>query len=582
MNWKPSLARPLFFIFLLLSCGSALILPACSPPEKKPTPQATTQQNSDVLRLLYWQAPTILNPHLSTGFKDAEASRITLEPLATFDKTGKLIPFLAAEIPTVENGGVAKDGKSVTWKLKQGIKWSDGKPFTAADVAFTYKYITNPKVGATTAGTYENVKNIEVIDDYTVRLNFKKVTPAWFIVFVGSEGIILPRHVYENYQGEKAREAPANLQPVGTGPYRVVNFKPGDVVVYEPNPYFREVDKLGFKRIELKGGGDATSAARAVLQTGEADYAYNLQVEAPVLKQLEAGGKGKVISSFGSLVEQILFNQSNPNKATAAGERSSIKFPHPFFKDQKIREAFTLAVDRDTIAQQLYNITGKATSNFLVSPAEYNSPNTKYEFNSEKAAKLLDEGGWKDTNGNGIRDKDGVEMQVVFQTSVNPLRQKTQEIIKQSLQGIGIGVELKSIDASIFFSSDPANNDTVEHFYGDLQMFTTGNTNPDPGSYLQNFTCTEIPQKANNWSGNNYGRYCNAEYDKLWQRSLQELNAEARQQLFIKMNDMLVNDAVGIPLVHRADVAAISNNLIGFNLTPWDRNTWNIKDWQRK
>ncbi|MFM7440719.1 MAG: ABC transporter substrate-binding protein, partial [Snowella sp.] len=229
--------------------------------------------------------------------------------------------------------------KSVTWKLKRAIKWSDGKPFTAADVAFTYQYISNPKVGATTTGIYENIKNVEVIDDHTIRINFKSVTPAWFVAFVGSEGMILPRHIYENYQGEKAREAPANLKPVGTGPYRVVEFKPGDVVVYEPNPYFRAVDKLGFNRVELKGGGDGTSAARAVLQTGEADYAYNLQVEAPVLQQLEAGGKGKIISSFGSLVERILFNQSDPNKATETGERSSVKFPHPFFKDLKVREA---------------------------------------------------------------------------------------------------------------------------------------------------------------------------------------------------------------------------------------------------
>lgn len=581
MNWHLSVKRPLFLIFSIICYGSTLMLPACSPPEQKLTPQATTQQNSDTLKLLYWQAPTILNSHLSTGFKDAEASRITLEPLASFDKNGKLIPFLAAEIPTVENGGVARDGKSVTWKLKQGIKWSDGKPFTADDIAFTYKYITNPKVGATTAGIYGNIKNVEILGKHAVRINFKEVTPAWFLVFVGSEGIILPRHVYEKYQGEKAREAPANLKPVGTGPYRVVDFKPGDVVVYEANSYFREVDKLGFKRIELKGGGDATSSARSVLQTGEADYAYNLQIEALVLKQLEAGGKGKIISSFGSLVEQIFFNQSDPNKATESGERSTIKFPHPFFKDPKIRKAFTLAINRNIIAQQLYNITGKATPNFLVSPTEYNSLNTKYEFNPEKAAKLLDEAGWRDSNGDGIRDKDSIEMQIVFQTSVNSLRQKSQEIIKQSLQAIGVKVELKSIDPSIFFSSDPANNDTVEHFYADLQMFTTGNTSPDPGSYMQNFTCAEIPEKSNNWSGNNYARYCNTEYDKLWQRSRQELNSKTRQQLFIKMNDMLVNSAVGIPLVHRADVAAISNKLIGFDLTPWDRNTWNIKDWKR-
>ena len=368
---------------------------------------------------------------------------------------------------------------------------------------------------------------------------------------------------------------------MGTGPYKVVDFKPGDVVVYEPNNYFREADKLGFKRIELKGGGDATSAARAVLETGDADYAYNLQVEVPVLKQLEAGGQGKVQSVLGGYSERILINLTDPNQATTEGERSSLKFPHPFFQEAKVREAFSLAVDRDTIAQQLYGITGKATANVLVSPSQYNSPNTQYEFNLDKASKLLDETGWQDSNNNGIRDKDGVEMQIVFQTSVNPLRQKTQEIIKQSLQKIGVGVELKSIDASVFFSSDPSNNDTVEHFYADLQMFTSGNLNPDPTTYMNNYTCDNIPQKSNNWAGDNYSRYCNPEYDKLWQESTQELDPNKREKLFIQMNDILVNNFIIISLVHRAKVTGISRRLEGFELTPWDFNTWNIKDWKK-
>ena len=400
-------------------------------------------------------------------------------------------------------------------------------------------------------------------------------------MFVGQEGAILPKHIFERYNGPNSREAPANLKPVGTGAYRVVEFKPGDIVVYEPNPEFPGVDELPFKRIELKGGGDATSAARAVLQTGDADFAYNLQVEAPILQQLAAAGKGEVVSNLGGLMERIVINYTDPNKATEGGERSSLKFPHPFLTDTKVRQALSLAVDRDTIAEQLYGVTGQATANFLGAPPEYVSPNTSYEFDLNKASVLLDEAGWQDTNGNGTRDKNGVEMNVLFQTSVNPLRQKTQEVIKQAWQSLGIGVELKSIDASIFFSSDPASNDTVEHFYADLQMFTREITSPDPISYMKTYICQEIPQKANNWTGNNSARYCNPEYDRLWQQSQVELNPEQRQQIFIKMNDLLVNNAVVIPLIHRADVVGVSNNLIGVDLTPWDTKTWNIMAWQR-
>ena len=558
-----------------LSLGLTLALNACG------NPTANSPQDDSTLRLLYWQAPTILNPHLSTGFKDAEAARITLEPLASFNNEGELIPFLAAEIPTVENGGVAEDGKSVTWKLKQDVKWSDGTPFTAQDVVFTYEFISNPEVGAVSAGTYEVVESVEAIDEHTVKINFKEVNPAWSLVFVGGEGMILPKHIYQDYSGANARSAPANLKPIGTGAYRVVDFRSGDTVIYEPNPEFRQAE-LGFERIELKGGGDATSAARAVLQTGDADFAYNLQVEAPVLDKLAAAGQGEVVSNYGALMERIIINHSDPNKVAPSGERSSLEFPHPFLRDRNVRQALELAIDRQTIAEQLYGVTGKTTANFLVAPSEYASSNTSYEYNPERANQLLDEAGWKDTNGNGTRDKDGVEMQMVFQTSVNPLRQKTQAVVKQGLQSIGVGVELKSIDASVYFSSDSSNNDTVEHFYADLQMYTTGNTSPDPAAYMNFMTCAQIPQKANNWSGDNNARYCNPEYDRLWQQASQELDPEKRSQLYIQMNDLLIEDAAVIPLVHRADVMAFGNSITGYEPTAWDMRTWDIMNWKRE
>jgi peptide/nickel transport system substrate-binding protein len=566
---------PLLCLMLLSSCRTA---PDAAPDATTTNPGAAA---TDTLRLLYWQAPTILNPHFSSGFKDSEASRITLEPLASFNAEGDMVLFLAAEEPTLENGGVAADGRSVTWRLKPGLQWSDGTPFTADDVVFTYEFITNPEVGSTTAGTYEIIERVEALDDTTVQITFGEPNPAWYLVFTGTEGMILPRHLFQDYVGANGREAPANRMPVGTGPYRVTEFRPGDVVVYEPNPNYREADSLAFSRIELKGGGDATSAARAVLQTGDADFAYNLQVEAPVLRQLEAAGRGEVVASFGSLVERVIINFTDPNQATADGERSSLQFPHPFLSDPQVRQAFNLAIDRDTIAEQLYGATGQATANFLVAPEPFNSDNTTYAYDLDQAQALLDQAGWVDSNNNGTRDKDGVEMAVVFQTSVNPLRQKTQEIIKQSLESIGVRVELKSIDASVYFSGDPANSETVERFQADLQMFATGNTNPDPGAYMKTYTCDEITQKANNWSKQNYSRYCNPAYDALWQQAARELDPGRRQQIFIQMNDLLVNEAAVLPIVHRADAAGVSSQLVGIDLTPWDLHTWNIAEWRR-
>ena len=582
----------------------AWLLAACAGPAARVAPQPASTPTVEparpegrgaggTLRILFWQAPKILNPHLTLGAADWAAARVTYEPLASYDADGNLVPFLAAEIPSLENGGVAPDGKSVTWKLKQEIRWSDGQPFTAADVRFTYDFIRNPDTGATTGAAYSAVEGVEVIDDYTVRVNFKQVTPAWSLPFVGVQGLILPKHVFEPFNGANAAESRTNPLPVGTGPYQVVKFKPEEVlflgnnlietnkIVYEPNPFFREPDKPYFSRVELKGGGTVGEAARSVLQVGDVDFANNLQIDAATQQKLEAGGKGKILAPFGAFVERILLNRTDPGKATAEGERSSVQFPNPFFDDPKVRQAFAFAVDRDAIAK-LYGRTGTPTSNVLVSPDKFQSPDTSYEFNLDKAAALLDEAGWVRPNGDGIRTKNGAKLSVLFQTSANPVRQQTQAIVKKALESIGVDVRLTFFDSSVFFDTDPNNVNNRHHFYADMQMYATGNRSPDPDAYMKSWTCAEIAQKANNWTGLNKERWCNPAYDALYIQSTQETDPEKRRQLFTQMNDLLVNDQVVIPLVRQADISGVSNTLEGVTLTPWDADLWNIKDWRRE
>src|SRR5437764_5264390 len=259
------------------------------------------------LKTLYWQAATLLNPHFAIGTKDQEGSRIFYEPLAGWDNDGNLVPILAAEIPETENGGISQDGTTVTWKLKKDVKWHDGKPFTADDVVFNWEYAKDPATAATTIGSYKDIK-VEKVDTHTVRMLFDKPTPFWADAFVGVRGMIIPKHLYADYSGAKSRDAPANLKPIGTGPYKFADFKPGDMVRGELNPNYHMPNRPYFDTIEMKGGGDATSAARAVLQTGEYDYAWNLQVEDEVLKRMEAGGKGKAYIVPGGDIEFIQLN----------------------------------------------------------------------------------------------------------------------------------------------------------------------------------------------------------------------------------------------------------------------------------
>lgn len=588
----------LALVAFLAACNTeSLVYQQATPTpaleESAPTTEPTGRGSGDVLKLLYWQAPSTLNPHLTSASQDWGASRITYEPLASFDKEGNLVPFLAAEIPSLDNGDLAEDGKSVIWNLRQDVKWSDGEPFTADDVLFTYEFISNPAVGASSAGVYRTVSSVEVVDDYTVRVNFSDVNPAWSLPFVGPTGMIIPRHIFEDYNGPNAAEAPANILPVGTGPYRVL--PPGikiqevlflgnelvdtNKIVFEPNPFFREADKPFFSRVELRGGGTVKEAARLALQTGEVDFAWNLQVDAATLSELEAEGQGEAIPVPQSFVERIYFNFTDPNRIAPNGERASLDFPHPFFSDLKVRQAFAYAVDREEIAA-LYGPGFQPASNILVSPAKYNSPNTSFEFNLEKAAALLDEAGWVDTDDDGIRDKDGKEMEVEFQTSANPLRQETQRIIQRALRSIGVDVEIKVIDSGSFFDNAPNNPNTAYHFYADLQMYNDGNPNPDPGSYMEYLTTDQIPQKHNNWTGENVGRWQNPEYDALYRQSTTEIDPDKRTQLFIQMNDKIIEDVAIIPLVHRARVIGVNPNLSGVDPTPWDAELWNIKDWR--
>ena len=353
--------------------------------------------------MLLWQAPTILNAHLSQGTKDYIAARACTEPLMTVDNEGKVDPVLAAEVPSVQNGGLSPDGKVVTYKLKKDVKWADGQPFSADDVAFTFQFIADPKSSAVTAGTYANVEKVEAVDPGTVKITFKEPTGGWHVPFVGGNGQILPKHIMKDFIGEKSREAPLNTKLIGTGPYIVEDFKPGDMVIYKPNPYYREAGKPFFERIELKGGGDPTTAARAVFQTGEYDYSWNLQVEAPVLQDIMNGGKGDLLNPGGSGVEQIYFPFMDTTKEVD-GERGKAGTKHPFLGDIKVREAMALAIDRQTMVKQLYGdgLLGVATNNILTTPGNLASKGTTSEFSIEKANKILDDAGYK-KGGDGIR-----------------------------------------------------------------------------------------------------------------------------------------------------------------------------------
>jgi peptide/nickel transport system substrate-binding protein len=400
--------------------------------------------------------------------------------------------------------------------------------------------------------------------------------------FVGAQSPIIQAEQFADCLGAKAPECTdANFYPVGTGPFVVKDFKANDVVVFEANPNFRDPDKPAFATVILKGGGDAASAAQSVLATGEFDYAWNAQVEPEILAQMEAGGKGEVIAAYGTLVERLMVNQTDPNSALG-DERSTAAHPHPFLTDPNVIKALSLAIDREILVETGYGAAGQVTCNLVPAPEFNASPNNDWCKAQDVAAAnaLLDEAGWV-MGSDGVRAKDGVRLSILYQTSTNSVRQAAQALIKQWWNEVGVEVELRNIDAGVFFGGDPGSPDTFQKFYADVEMYANNFDGTDPEKYLGDWVCAEFPRPETQWQGGNHSRWCSEEFDALHAKMGETAGQEARSEIAIELNDMIVNSPAIIPLVHRGRVSSKSNALGGVLMNPWDSELWNVADWYR-
>ncbi|MEM9968690.1 MAG: peptide ABC transporter substrate-binding protein [Pseudomonadota bacterium] len=537
------------------------------------------------VKILYWQAPSILNPYLSGGTKDIESASLVVEPLARYNETGALIPWLAEDVPTVANGGVSEDLTSITWKLQAGLLWSDGTPVTSADVKFTADYCMDPDGGCASASFFDGVTSVETIDDLTVKITFDAPKPNPYGPLVGGQSPIIQAAQFADCMGAKAPECTeANFNPIGTGPFVVTDFRPNDVITYAANENYRVADKPAFASVTFKGGGDALAAGRAVLETGEFDYAWNLQLAPDVIGPMEEnGGMGKVVAGFGPLVERLEMNLTNPSPDLPPETRSTVAEPHPFLSDVNVRRALSMSIDRELLTEIGYGPAGTPTCDLVPAPAIYASGNTDCLTQDIAGANaLLDEAGWVDSDGNGIRDKDGVELRILYQTSTNAVRQDFQALIKSWWSEIGVETELRNLDASVFFGGDPGSPDTFQKFYADVEMYANTFSGTDPQQYLAAYRCGGEPKPSSQWQGENINRFCDPAYDALIDELAGTQDLDARAEIAKKMNAMLTSESMTIvPLVNRGRVSAHANSLGGVKLNVWDSELWNVADWYR-
>ncbi|CUH76716.1 peptide ABC transporter substrate-binding protein [Tropicibacter naphthalenivorans] len=547
-------------------------------------PAAFAERGADgEVKIIYWQAPSILNPFLSGGTKDVESASMIVEPLARFNAAGEIVPWLVDEIPTVANGGITEDLKQITWKITPGLKWSDGSDFTSEDVKFTYEYCSHPEGGCAQLTKFDPIESVETPDALTVVVNFKEPTPYPYTAFVGGESPILQKAQFEACVGAAASTCTEqNFNPIGTGPFVVDEFKPNDVITMSANPNYRDPAKPAFAKVTFKGGGDAAAAGTAVMETGEFDYAWNLQLAPDVIAEMEAGGKGKPVAGFGPLLERIEINNTNPDPALGPDERSVVR-PHPFLGDPAVYKAMSMAIDRALLVEVGYGQAGRVTCSWVPAPEAFaynDAPGCDVQ-DIEGAKKMLDDAGIVDTDGDGIREKDGVPLSILYQTSTNAVRQDFQALIKDWWEQIGMEVELRNIDGSVFFGGDPGSPDTFQKFYADVEMYANTFNGTDPQSYLGNRLCDKAPTPASQWQGENVSRFCDPEYDALHAELTKTSDIAERQRIGRELSKMAFERGSIIPIVHRGRLSAHSNTLGGVDLNVWDSELWNVADWYR-
>ena len=537
------------------------------------------------LRIIQWQAPSSLSALQATGDKDNLGAAPVSESLMARLPDATLIPVLIKEVPTVDNGLLAEDLKTVTFNLLEGVTWSDGEPFTADDVKFTWEWVMDDANAAPLQALWVPIEDIEVKDDLTAVVHFTDANPSWADAFTGmGSTVIYPRHILEG-GGQEANDA-FRLTPIGTGPYVVESFSPNDQVTYAVNENYREPNKPFFERVILKGGGDPASAARAVIQTGEYEYAWNLSVEPEVLKAMEGDDTPGVLDVRpGTSVERININFSDPN-TEVDGQKSHFGTPHPILSDDAVRQAMRLGIDRQKIADSFFfgGDLEPAVVNILVGIPAMESPNQELSYDPDQAKQLLEDAGW---TGDGTRKKDDLELKLRLTTTVNQVRQKIQQVVKANLEEIGFEIALEQVDSGIFFDSSPGNDQSNTHFYTDMNMFTSGVGAPPPVAFMIRWYAgpdnEEIAQKENGWAGRNIHRWKNDEYEALYEQARIESDPEKLADLFIQMNDIVIDNNVVIPLVSPGNKQAFSRTLNADNLgiSPFEFDYWNIANWNR-
>jgi peptide/nickel transport system substrate-binding protein len=541
---------------------AALLVSCTGGPVASPPPTGGTA-------VVAWQEPATLDLLYAAGSQAAATiARVAVEGLVAIGPDGNEIPVLAREIPTLTNGAVAvsADGKAMTvrYRLRDGVKWSDGAPLTSADIRFTWRAImTDPKVSSRDG--YDRIDDVETPDALTAIVRYRALDPAYATRF----DAILPQHLLEN--ATDAVRVGYGRAPLGTGPFRITEFAAGDHVTAERNPNARTpplLDRVIFRFTP------SLDVAKAQLRAGEADLAPSIfESDVPDLVSETAIAISQAPSP---IVETVIFNFAKPADAGADPAQ-----PHPILADRAVRHALAIATPKQRIVDTL--LFGRARAGTSEVPIGWAVvPGAVQDGYDPAAAKReLDAAGWV-AGGDGIRSRDGVRASLrLVGTTGNALRERIEQVLVDEWKAIGIEVRIANVPSASLTGPWSAGGvrkrGTFDMVIANAGLGTAGS---DPIAYAtQRFRCASIPTAANNGAGSNYGRWCDAAADKAIADAAATLDRETQRSRLGAALTASVAQVSGIWVYDRGRIDAYRTRLHGIRSNGWDQVTWNVAEW---
>lgn len=534
-----------------------------------------TAAGGDTIVIVIPEDPPSFNPAIADAGYDYLVMELVMLGLADMDPQGNVFPELAAELPTIENGGVVIDEEnwtmSATWKLRQDVKWSDGTPLTADDVIFTYEAIVDPETGGWVPGI-DYVDSMEKVDDYTFTVYFNTIYPGYLLLFGGEQAVIWPAHYCDATQGFASWDC--GRQPLSSGPYVLQEWVNGDHMTFVRNENYFEPGKPAIETIVVRIVPDE-SVRKTMLINGDADL--DMWTTEAVIADLQ--GEPNVVvepSQTNRWVMRIFFNLA------AKGTTDPEATPHPILSDVRVRRAIRMAIDVDTISEEFFlGFAQPVWTEFFREPYQCDIP--RPEFDPEGAKALLESAGWTDTDGDGIRECHGcetaeegyvMEMEFITYSDYGEPLNLTQQFIAEEMLAIGIKLNLSSVEGTVLWAySTDGGIEQSGNF--DMDIWDDGYSGIDPNDYLWSYYYSEA---ATPDTGYNYGRWINADFDALMDEAY-TLDEEYRKELFCQMAEILEDELPEAPLFTTVNADAHSVRLQGVQSSTNDIVTWNVADW---